>query len=407
MIFRKALIIVLLLVFAAFTPALLLKSEKNSYSKGDSIVLSGFCDSGENRISAETEGKIVFDEQVICDVKGFKFSYPTTFLDPSGSWKITLSSPETESSVLLRVEPTSDSAFFRITFLSPAEFNFSRGEFVFVSVEVLDAGEPVDNAQVVFFDAFSRKINLKNSGNGIYDLNYSVPYNAPTGQWNLLVVAQKETDSGKIIGGERKIPAEISPARFDFVIIEPSKPAYEQSDAIPFKFNVFYPNGTKLDSTNLKQVEVIAGDQNYIAELNTNNEYVLSYIPNQSGNIDARIIATDTAGNESQYSVQVTVTCPITCFLKNWGLIILVFVLVVAIITRLFYHKTKLNLELMRLKSEKEKTTQLIKNLQLEYFGKGIMPSSSYKSNLLNYKSKLIEIDEQLNQLQKKLSEEK
>ena len=64
-------------------------------------------------------------------------------------------------------------------------------------------------------------------------------------------------------------------------------------------------------------------------------------------------------------------------------------------------------MEFENLKKEREKTLQLIKNLQEDYFGKGVMPTASYKSNLATYKARLIQVEEQLRQMESKMHSEK
>lgn len=401
------LVLFLLAVLAPATHALLLKSEKNSYVKGEELSFTGLCDQGVNLITGETEGKEIFSQQVVCQDGGFSFSYKTSFLDPSGSWNVTLVGQSEESTVPVRVELNDDSAYYRLTFLSPAERTFKRSQSVFLSVQLTDSGEPVDGAQVVFYDVFARRITLRNSGNGIYDLNYLVPFDAQIKEWGLVVTATNEDRVLGTKGGERKIDSTIIPANFTFSVVEPTQQTYEQSDTIPFKVAITYPNGSPLKEDNVQEAVLIVKDQNFALEANSEGEFIYSYNPQFSGNQEIIIFAKDTQANQGQQKIPLVITCSFTCFLKNWGLIILVFVLVVGVVLRLFYKRITMGMQLSQLKTEKEKTIQLIKDLQGEYFGRGVMPSSSYKKNLTSYKSRLIELDEQIKQLSSRLEEEK
>jgi len=209
------------------------------------------------------------------------------------------------------------------------------------------------------------------------------------------------------MGGERKIKTQITETLFNFEIIEPANQTYEQSDSIPFKVKITYPNGAKLDRDNIDVAELRIGNEQIPMEINSENEFILAHSPRESGNQVFLIYVKDNAANEGTKKVELVITCSITCFAKSYGLMILVIILVLGVVSRLFYSKTKNALDLIQLKKDKEKTIELIKNLQKEYFGRGIMPAMSYKKNLANYKSKLIDLEEKIKQLEAKIDAEK
>ncbi len=396
-----------LLLISGVTTAVTIKAEANHYAKGEIIALNGKCGQNNiNDISAVIEGIKIFEDKVICTEGEFVYNYKTTFIEPSGNWKISISDKGDESSVIVGVDLTSDSAYYRITFLSPSEFSLRKSEDAFVSIQLTDSGTPVDDAEVILYDVFGRKIMLKPEGSGIYDLNYVVPFDSESESWVLVVTAQKE-DNGKLYGGERKINVEIIDSKFNFNLVEPSKEFYEQSDSIPFKLKITYPNGSSLNLENLESAVLEIEDETYPFEINSEEEFVLAYNPKSPGNKEAKIIVTDIAENKGETKIQFLVTCSVTCLIKSYGLITLVLILVVGVISRLFYAKIKLTLEKIRLKAEKQKTTLLIKDLQEEYFTKGVMPTGSYKSNLALYKAKLIELEERLKYVENRLEEEK
>ncbi len=406
--YKKILILFIALVMvAAASDALTLKASQPSVEKGNPINLTGNCDAGlVHNISGEIGGKKIFEEQINCFDGKFEFNYKTGFLDPSGNWTITLFTEQSESEIIVQVNPVPASAFYRITFLSPAAFTFSRSETVFISVEVADAGKAVDEADVIIYDVFGRRINLKPEGNGIYDLNYAIPFDAPLGPWDLIVTSQKEVD-GRLFGGERKISTEVAATRFTFDVLEPKQTTFEQSDPIPFRIKVSYPNGSRLTGEKLKKAEIKADNYATPMAFNSDNELVLSYTSPVSGNKIMTVYVEDTSGNIGEEKLELAITCSITCFAKSYGLIIAVVLLLAIVIGRLFYMKTKNSLELIQLKKEKEKAVELIKNLQREYFEKGVMPAPSYKRNLAMYKARLIDLDQKIKQAEKKLEAQK
>ena len=62
--------------------------------------------------------------------------------------------------------------------------------------------------------------------------------------------------------------------------------------------------------------------------------------------------------------------------------------------------------QLSKLKEERQKTLDMIKSLQEDYFTKGVMPSSSYKKNLSDYTAKVAELEEKIAQLKSKKEQE-
>jgi len=406
-IFQALIIAALLISMGGAADALTLKAERAGFEKGGTLNFSGTCDSGTvNSIKGETGRAKIFDEQLNCFDGKFDYSYLTNFNDPSGNWKITLYTPESETTAQVRVNLTPESAYYRVTFLSPAGFSFMRGQNVFVSVELTDSGTPVDGAKTGMFDVAGERISLKGEGGGIYDVNYVIPFDAGLGEWLLTVTAEKN-DGGNVFGGEREIETEITQADFAFSIIEPSQKTYEQSDTIPFKAGIFYPGGRRLEKSGAEKVQLIAGDEKLDFEQNSEGEFILAYTPKKSGSQEMGIYVKDSAGNTSEEKISLVVSCSITCFLKLYGLAILVIILVAGVVLRLFYGRIRLSLELAGLKNEKQKTWQLIKDLQSEYFGKGVMPSSSYRSNLTSYKARVMELEEKIKEIEKKLQEGK
>lgn len=399
-------VLAIILVLSGFGGALTLKSEKTGFDKGKEIVLSGTCDVGKaHKIKGELGTKKIFEEQVSCFHDKFDFKYKTNYLDPSGNWKITLFTSESETDIIAQVRSVSNSAYYRVTLLSPASFTFNRAKPIFISVEITDSGNQVDEAEVVMYDAFGRRIDLKGEGKGIYDVNYSLPYNAPLGEWELIITAQKT--EGEVFGGERKWLTEVKPAVLTFNVSQPTTQIFEQSDPIPFKTRITYSNGQQLTNDLVEIVELQVGKEQVPLEINSKGEFILSYNAKTSGNQIMTLYVKDFAGNEGKEKLEISITCSITCYMKSYGLLILVIALVVGVIARLFYSKTKNSLELSSLEKEKNKTIQLIKNLQKEYFERAVMPSLSYKRNLASYKARLIELEQKIKQLKTRIEAEK
>ena len=85
---------------------------------------------------------------------------------------------------------------------------------------------------------------------------------------------------------------------------------------------------------------------------------------------------------------------------------VLLALVVIAAVVTVLYSKLSSRNQLGKLQAERQKTLDLVKSLQEDYFGKGVMPSSSYKKNLSDYKAKLSEIEQKIADLKSKKDSE-
>lgn len=400
---RLVLLLKLLLLLCISAYALTVNTDKTQYLKGEVIKISGDCKTElETKLTASLEEKIIFEEFINCSAGGsYIFEYATSYLDPAGNWLLVLSNKEERITKRAVVNPTSESAFYLIAFLSPTEGKYKRVEDIIISVRVTDAGIPVRDANLITWGPDGKKYYFENSGEGLYNLEYEIPYNGKLGDWELLVLAQSQRN-GTFFGGVNSLTLELVKAPIAIEVVEPEIHSYELIQKIPIKLNISYFNGKPIkEEIDELSVVAIIGRKNIQLEKTEEGAYELLYEPEMSeiGSLVIRINALDDAGNDGVKVIDLVVTCSIACLLIKYGLYIIVFIVVLIIILSLFSSRIKYHLELRMLENEKKKTMDLIKSLQEEYFGGRVMPSKSYNRNLAQYKSRIAELDEKIKRL--------
>ncbi|MDO8634532.1 MAG: hypothetical protein Q7K34_04545 [archaeon] len=397
---KKTVLVMLSLVFSIpLAYALALDTPSGEYSKGDKIIFTIECtQSRTNNLSVKSGNRVILDSDFLCPASGgYSYSLETSFLDLAGKWVAELSSTEGSAFKEITMNEKREAGFLLIRFMSPAEGSYFRGEKLSINAEIRDAGEPVVDANAVFWGAKGEKIFLENKQNGTYFFEYGLPLDAKPGDFELEVLAEKNTQTGHIGGKSTlKIRVQISPILIE--IIEPKASTFDFGEQVTFSIKATYPNGKTLVAPDLK---VSLGGRQF--PLSKTAENIFEASPTFStaglGATEAVVSAADSFGNSSEKKLSLVITCSPTCMVKQYGLLVLGVAVIIFVAGRAVLSRAREQNELTGLEKEKQKTLSLIKSLQSEYFGKGIMPASSYKKNLADYKEKIVEIGERIKNL--------
>ena len=121
---KAVLLLAFLLCFLPPAIALSADFDSESYSKGETMEVSGQCQ-GEVEITALNEGKAVFAETVECANNLFELNRFIGFLEPRGNWEITIADAEESVKKRVLIRPSRESGFFLISFLSFLFFCFA------------------------------------------------------------------------------------------------------------------------------------------------------------------------------------------------------------------------------------------------------------------------------------------
>jgi len=400
----KRLVLLFLFFFITGVFAIGFETDKTVFEKQELIKISGSCENvGSTDITAIADGIAIFSSPIECKDGSFDFEYQTSFLDHSGEWEIILSSLNEQISKTIFVKEKREGGFFLVRFLSPASGQYQKNQNIIISVEITDAGSFVTDAQVVTWGALGEKLEFQNNSDGIYILEYTIPLESEIKEWNLEVLAQSLKGS-EFFGGIGNLVLQIESAPIIIEVIEPNVASFEQGERINFIVRATYPNNEPL-----KDGQVFIKFDGRIVNLEqiTLEEFRGTFdVPsNILGAIEAEVNAIDSANNSGVKTLKMVIGCSITCFVRQYGLILAAFVIVILALGHIFYTHLSFKNKNERIKKERDKINSLIKDLQKDYFTKGVMPTASYKKNLSEYKSRLIQIEQEINELQKKEEE--
>ncbi len=223
-----------LLALMGSAAALSVQPDKSVYFIGQEMGVSGTCTSGQTvEVTALSDRAKAFTQTLPCDSEGkYSFFQTLSFQMPSGPWTLKALEGETVAEQEVEVKPTADSSHYLITFVSPAPVKHYKAEKLIISVKVSDSGEPVSGATVVFYDVSGNLNTLEESGAGVYSAEYTIPFNAPGGNWRLQAFAERTTD--KPYGGSNTLVVGVDRAALQLEILAPSLPNFDLESEIPF-----------------------------------------------------------------------------------------------------------------------------------------------------------------------------
>lgn len=378
------------------------QTDKTTYGKQETIKISGNCEGNvPEKLVATTSGLTAFSTDVECrQDKTFEFNYETSFLDRAGDWKITLNSRNEQVEKTISINEKREAGFFLVRFLSPTEGKYQKNQKLVISVEIIDSGRQLNNAQVIAWGLKGEKLKFTNNNSGQYTLEYIIPYDSNTGDWTLEVLAQAKKDE-ETFGGIGKLNLKIEDAPIILAVNEPKVSSFEQGDTINFNVTATYADKTALE--NGKVFLIINNTQTEFEQVSLENFSLAYTIPaNLSGAVEIEIKAVDDSQNTGFERQNLVVGCSLTCLIRQYGLITAAITVISIALARIFYSQLNTKGKRKKLEKEKEKINNLIKDLQKEYFIKGVMPANSYKKNISEYKSRLLQIEQELQEIIRK-----
>ena len=397
------LLLVLVMLPAVFS--LSITSDKGQYLKGEEMKISGECVVNDFLdISGESSQGMVFSQNIVCSLSGnFELKREIDFLDPSGEWFLKVASSKTETKTRILINQGLESSYYLITFLSPAPGKYKRTSDLGVTVKVTDSGRVISDANVVTWLFDGLRTELENKGNGVYSLDGEIPFDAVLGMRNLTIIA-KSVQGNNNYGGENSIVLEIEKSIIEIDVLEPSARTFDITNTVSFEIVPYYFNNKTLESQSFGPTIVLQrGDRLLDFVLDEDGKYFLTYQPEQAdlGNRSFVITASDEADNSGTRTINITFTCSPLCLVQSYGVYVLVVLVIILSFFALFYSRIKLHIDLTNVRSEKKKSVRLIRELQKEYFSKGVMSAVSYKRALAEYKAKIVEFEQKEKQLTK------
>ncbi len=233
-----------------------LHTDKDQYLKGQQINLYGNAttlndvsiDSGDVMISI-SNGKNNISLTTQIQNGSFSYLYPISYGDTDGVWTIKVRVVDTKGHIgiqskNLTVSLPPDIMRFAVDFYSPPNNAvYQRGDSFDISVFVTENEQSVRNATTLCTLPSSETIPLLEYSPGNYKQKYTIPWDAPIGEWFFTVESIKNV-SGTLKAGGSALSIIIEPAPLQLTILEPQELQFPTDSKIPFKVEVRYFDNT-------------------------------------------------------------------------------------------------------------------------------------------------------------------
>lgn len=383
---------VLCLVSQAF--AVSLNLESLIVSKGGSI--SGYGDCSESvLLEGKVNGNELFSRSIACAGGVFSFSQPVSFLVPSGYMDITVSENDDLDSETVRVNPTRESAFLSLTVLSPTVREISRSESITLSIQVLDAGQPVESATVKTWDFEHNEVLLEKTAPGIFTATVLVPLNADAGEWSLPIVAESSRNDERI-GGERVLPVSIVPADFLVSLEQPAEASLSILQPVLFRARLQYPSGAPVEQA---VVQLVVNEQPVEMAARGNGFFEASHLfsENDAGTQRVSLSAEDAFGNTGSFSRDFFVASDVRASLLNWLPVLLVIIVLLFLVNSFIVPRIRGRKNIQFLQARKTEIESELVRLQQQYFEQNAISKPVFSEKTAALNKELADVNKKLN----------
>lgn len=377
--------------------------EKQNLLKGENLVISGNAYNSLKIVALQGGKNIVFSDNVKLDWNGdFSFSRQIVFSDPKGAWTIILSDASGSETTSITVSSVRESEFFLVSFISPAADSFRRLETVELTVNVLDAGNFVEDAFVYYWDASGKRQQLRQLGLGKYSSNILLPIDANLGGWQLIVTVQKSV-GGEKRGGENVKSLKILPASILIDVLEPKVNEYVFGKPLAIRFKASYDANIVLERIKSAEIEFNGkkGDAVF-----SNGVFFFEIDPSVGKKelvpAEFKIIVTDSFENTAEKTLTLRPVGEFSWFLKNQAFFYIVPAFFLLYLVFLFQRELFSFFLVLKLKRRRSMLLELKKRLQQDYFSENVIAKQDYDQQSQQFDSELLDIDAKLTSLEQK-----
>ena len=390
---------------------LTLTTDNQTYEKGQTVQISGTANDPENNpvTSGTAEVKLSCGEwsqraEVQITEGSYSYSYPISFRDPDGTWTITVDATdelgntgEKSENIVVSLPPN---IFYLVQFWSPVKNAFySRGQGISVSVQVTEAGAPVENASVGCRSPRGENIVLTEISAGRYSATHTPGWDDPTGEWCISVEGKKVVDNVMKVGGGYTI-VKIKPAALRLELISPTKPEFGVGESVEVSVRVTYPDGAPLENGTVTMSTpsglpiTLKGGENGVHE----TTYVTS--SGEIGGWDVQIIALDPNGNLGSVNRIFYIAPP--AYLNPIPFLLAIIGISVAIAAVPFTRRRLRTLKLKAIEEEKKHIGKLREETEMKYFKEGSISREIYDLTVQELTRRMAEIEKESRKLREK-----
>ncbi|MFH1225422.1 MAG: hypothetical protein V1676_06495 [Candidatus Diapherotrites archaeon] len=344
-------------------------------------------------------GNEIFSRTVQPDERGrFSYVHQLTMREPSGRWLLLVSDENSTERLSLYVPPTRESSFLVVSFLSPSPTRYYRTSELTVSALVLDAGTPIKGATVYAWDISGKRQKLRDNGDGSYSLSMDIPYDAETGEFEILALAFARLEDGTLAGGQNsmKITVEKNPINVEF--ISPKTDEYAVGENLPIEIKLSYAGGKPVEGAKVYAfVNLLALD----LAPKGGGIYAGTHFPKYAKNdvITLSVKAEDSAMNSGEALKSLKPGNYLIWQLKSNAIFYIFPALIIIYILYISLKEFRVFFSKSMLKRERQELLRLKVHLHEDFYRRNIIGERTFQQRNAEYNAKLDRIEAGLSQL--------
>lgn len=301
----------------------------------------------------------------------------------------------------LVIPPTLAQLYYAVTWLAPIpDSTYYRGDLLEIRIKLLEAGQPVSKASVkaTLPDDI---IWLSEIQPGIYEAKYRIGWDAPTGDWEIDVLAEKKVDN-ETYKGSSKIKISVKPTTLHVDIISPGPRIAKLTGEI--KINLTYLDGSPVP---VASVNATLGDKKIKLTYVGEGIYSAGFEVLE-GRWTLRISASDDYANSGSASRIIyaeikkkALTEIVREWLSDYWVAAAAGIGIFTSVTLLLAAHSSRRSMLGRLQAEKNRILELKKQAQREYFREKVMDRATYEKLMREYEKEGEKINEKIERIKK------
>jgi len=377
-------------------------TDKATYTKNERILLSGSVTNARGEY-VDSDLTININEDTITTqtTNGFyNTSHLTNILDPTGTWDLTITASDEHNNsgtktINVEVNEPEEGTYYTIDITSPLRGAVKRGWSITITIEVMLGSTPITNALVKAKLPDNSYLELNERGEGIYSSGYTIPFDAPIGEWSFEIIASKNEFVG--VASQRM---DVDPSDLIVSVISPTRSSYSVGEDMNIVVEATYPNG---ESVAVPEINITLGGKNITLENQGGGVYSTSYSVSESDeDLSVNIVLTDESNNTGtqEFSISVSGTSLLYYF-KAYPYIVwpVIAVGIAGLIMGSLKFIKKENIA--GLKNKKKKLTELKKKTQQSYFVEQTISKGRYDELIAKYNSQIDTVKNKMKSMKK------
>jgi len=404
------------------TSSLTIQTDRNSYEKGQEIILTGTAKDPEGNPVPSGTATITFSTHNWTDAiqstitnGAYSARYYISFDKYEGQWNITVTAVDslghatsTAATLALTVTTPAVSHSYTVTILSPLPGQiYKRGEVITFTVNIAENAEKVRGATVTVLSPDGSTVSLTEISPGTYSAGHTLDVNSPTGNISVFVEG-KSGENDMFKEGFNSLQITVVPTTLSLEILEPSGKNYEIGETIPITVQLLYPDGSPVEEG---MISAITNGSNLVFKRIGDGIFSATYTPTETdiGSWNIQVSGIDVYDNPAdlkKITVEIIPTRLSSYFIHYWYVTVL---LIIGIVLALGYSSLKIS-RVVRLRNiirEVAEINQLKTDKANEYFTKGEISRETYDSLMHDYESKLAKLEKKRRILKRKTRRKK